>query len=143
MLTSAVEQKVTEHDHGNYIVIEDSGIWLSVDEDELTVGYELVHHHYNPAFEDITEAVDRLFHLLTCRVKTTYFFKGDFSYKHRVELELPNGTFEHLGAAMTWLIPFWKKTKKEVSFSKNLLERSTIEADIKRIKDMVLSQRKQ
>ncbi|EMS34422.1 hypothetical protein C943_03641 [Mariniradius saccharolyticus AK6] len=36
---------------------------------------------------------------------------------------------------MTWLFPYWKKTKKETKFEEKLVDLSTIEKDVKEIKN--------
>lgn len=37
-----------EYEGGKHLTIGDSGIWISCDERELTVGFGLAHHHYDP-----------------------------------------------------------------------------------------------
>lgn len=136
LLSEELKGSVTEHEHGNYIEINDSNIWFSSDDRELTVGYGLVHNHYDPEFDGVNPAVDRLFNLLTCKIKTTNFLKGEFTFKYRIDLELPNGELENIGTGMTWFYPFWKKTKQHAFFTNNLIERSEINEEIERIKTM-------
>ncbi|MEO9802532.1 MAG: hypothetical protein ABJF04_04755 [Reichenbachiella sp.] len=135
LLTEELGGNITEHERGTYIEINETNIWFSTDEHEFTVAYGIVHNHYDPEFEVIKAAIDRLFNLLTCRIKKTNFLKGDFTFKHRIDLELPNGELENVGTGMTWLYPYWKKTIQKVSFSNNLIERDKINEQIEKIKD--------
>ena len=36
---------------------------------------------------------------------------------------------------MTWLFPYWKKTRKEIKYQENLVDHSTIEKEVKEIKN--------
>lgn len=128
-----------EYEEGMHLTINDSGIWISSDDRELTVGYGLAHTHYDPEYDDTQVAIERFFNLLTRRKRITKFFKGNFSYKIKTELVLSDSEYEDLGTAMTWLFPFWKRTKKEVSFEDSLIDFSKIEMEIEEIKNYAQS----
>ncbi len=123
-----------EYEEGDHLTIGETGIWISSDDSELTVGYGMVHQHFDPKFDDIQIAIDRFFNLLTKRKRITKYYKGSFSYKNKIDLILNNSEFENLGTAMTWLFPYWKKTKKEVQYEENLIDSAVIENEIKEIK---------
>ena len=126
---------LNEYEDGSHLTIGETGIWISSDDRELTVGYGLVHQHFDPEYDDIQIAIDRIFNLLTKRKRITKYYKGNFSYKNKIDLILNESEFENLGTAMTWLFPFWKKTKKEVQIEEGLIDSSTIEDDLKKIKN--------
>ena len=56
-------------------------------------------------------------------------------YKDKTELILSDSKIENLGIAMTWLFPYWKQTKKEIQFEESLIDISTIEKEVKEIKN--------
>ena len=124
-----------EYEDGDHLAIGDTGIWISCDDSELTVGYGLVHQHFDPEYDDIQNAIDRFFNLLTKRKRITKYYKGNYSYKNKTELILNDSEFENLGTAMTWLFPYWKKTRKEIKYQENLVDHSTIEKEVKEIKN--------
>ena len=136
LLHNCFPNNIEEHENGMYLSIADSGIWISADDRELTVGNGLVHQHYDPDYDDLAKAVELFFNLLTCRKKRTDYFKGEFAYKHKVELELPDGTYENLGTAMTWLFPFWKRTDKKVTYEDGLINTDNIKPDLLNIKKL-------
>jgi ribosomal protein S15P/S13E len=120
---------------GKHLTIGETGIWISCDDRELTVGYGLVHQHFDPEYDDIQNAIDRFFNLLTKRKRITRYYKGNFSYKNKTELILNDSEFENLGTAMTWLFPYWKRMKKEVQYEENLIDPLTIEKEVNEIKN--------
>lgn len=129
--------EIDEYEDGTHLTIVDSDIWIASDERELTVGNGLVHQHYDPDYDDLESAVEHFFNLLTCRIKRTDFFKGEFAYKHRIELELPNGTYENLGTALTWLFPFWRRTTEQITYENPLLNIDEIQNDLVNIKKLL------
>ena len=129
LLKNRFSGELEEHDDGMYLSIGDSGIWISSDDQELTVGYGLVHQHYDPEYDSLEQAVEHFFNLLTCRVRRTDFYKGEFAYRHKIELELSNGNHDSLGSAMTWLFPYWKRTTKQVTFQDKLLNIDEIQSE--------------
>ena len=124
-----------EYEDGTHLTIGETGIWISSNDRELTVGYGLVHQHFDPEYDDIQEAIDRFFNLLTKRKRITNYFKGNFSYKNKTELILNDSEVENLGMAMTWIFPYWKRTKKEVKYEESLVDPTTIEREINEIKN--------
>lgn len=122
-------------EYGSHLAIGETGIWISSDDRELTVGYGLVCQHFEPEYDDVQLAVDRLCHLLTKRKRITKYYKGSFSYKIKVDLMLNNYEFENLGIAGTWLFPYWKKTMKERHYVEHLIDYWAIERDISEIKN--------
>ncbi|MTI29321.1 hypothetical protein [Xanthovirga aplysinae] len=129
---------VEEYDDGykeTHLTINDTAIWISCDDKELTVGYGLTHTHYDPQYDNIQMGIDRFFNLITKRKRITNFYKGNFSYKNKTEIVIDDSTYEDIGIAMTWLFPYWKKTKKEVIYEESLIDQSKIEVEIKEIKN--------
>lgn len=124
-----------EYEEGGHLTIGETGIWISSDDRELTVGYGLVHQHFDPEFDDIQIAIDRFFNLLTKRKRITKYYKGNFAYKNETDLILSDSEFENLGTAMTWLYPYWKKTEKEIQFEESLIDSDSIEKELKEIKN--------
>jgi len=135
LLKKHLESDLNESEDGAHLTIGETGIWISSDDRELTVGYGLVHKHFDPENDNIQEAIDRFFDLLTKRKRITNYFKGNFPYKNKTELILNDSEFENLGTAMTWLYPYWRRTKKEVKFEESLVDRSIIEREIEELKN--------
>jgi len=123
-----------EYEDGSHLTIGETGIWISFNEREISVGYGLVHQNFDPKYDDIQIAIDRFFNLLTKRKRITKYFKGNFSYKNEIELILNDSEFENLGIAMTWLFPYWKKTRKEIQYKENLIDFALIEKEVNEIK---------
>ncbi|MEY5046919.1 MAG: hypothetical protein RLZZ175_278 [Bacteroidota bacterium] len=61
------KEDLKEFEEGTYLTIADSGIWISVDDTELTFGYGFTHRHYNPEYDDILGGIERFYNLLTKR----------------------------------------------------------------------------
>ena len=135
LLMKHFESDLKEYEDGSHLTIGETGIWISSDDRELKVGYGLVHQHFDPEYDDIQIAIDRFSNLLTKRKRITKYYKGNFSYKNETELILHDSEFENLGTAMTWLFPYWKKTKKKVQYEESLIDSSAIEKEIKEIKN--------
>jgi hypothetical protein len=128
-------EQINEYENGTYLVIGETGVWISSDEMELTVGYGMNHRHYLGEKEFITEAVDDFFNLLTKRKKTTEYYKGKSSYKIKTEIESANGEYSTLSTSMIPIFPFWKKTEKKIEVNEKLLDASGIENEISEIKN--------
>lgn len=135
LLSKEFGENLDEFEEGNYLTIGDSGIWISVDEDEFTVGYGMNHRHYHYEYDDINEAVSEFFNLLTRKRRVTTFFKGKYSYKNKVEIENVDGKFEVLSTSSTWLFPYWKKTRTKVETEPGLIDYTKIENEILEIKN--------
>jgi len=120
-----------------HLVIGESGIWISMDEEDLTIGYGLNHRHYHHKYDDIKEAIEEFFNLLTGKKRVTKYYKGEYQYKNKAEIENTKGEFKELSSSMTWLYPYWKKTNKKVEILESLVSYSKIEQEIIKIKDCV------
>ena len=56
--------------------------------------------------------------------------------KNKFYIDFRNDSdFENLGTAMTWLFPYWKKTKEEVQYEESLIDFSKIEKELEEIKN--------
>lgn len=124
-----------EFDDGTHLTVSDSGVWISCDDSELTIGHGFTHNHYNPAFDNLSEAVENFFDLLTKRKRITSYYKGSFQYKNTTEFALSDSAYKHIGTSMTWVFPYWKKTKKKVKFIAPLIDSSTIWNEMEEIKN--------
>ena len=134
-LSEQFGQDLNEYEDGSHLTIGETGIWISSDDRELTIGYGMVHQHFDPEYDDIQIAIDRFFNLLTKRKRITKYYKGNFSYKNKIDLVINDSDFENLGTAMTWLFPYWKNTKEEVQYEESLIDFSKIEKELEEIKN--------
>jgi hypothetical protein len=128
-------QRVQESSNGLFIAIEDTGLFIASNESYLTIGFWLTQSHYESDYYSLNQAVDRLFNLLTKRKRVTEYLKGDFPFKHKIEIELSESNYEDLGIAMTRLFPYWKRTRKNIIFLEKLIDKSEIEKEIEIIKN--------
>lgn len=133
LLSRHVLLKVDDLDYGRHMTIDQTGIWLETDSNELTIGYDLPHIHYNADQDSLRQAIERLFNLLTRRKRITLYFKGAKVFKEKTEIELDNNEYQHVGTALTWMIPFWKRTTKQITFEEPLINSPDIEKEIKEI----------
>lgn len=136
LLKRHFEEDLKECEDGAHLTINDTGIWIASDDRELTIGYGLTHNHYDPEYDDLNQAIERFFNLLTRRKRITEFLKVDFSYKHKTEIELYEGKYEQIGTAITWFFPFWKRTTKRITFENRLINFSVIEMEIEEIRKL-------
>lgn len=134
-LTRHLNNLIEEHEEGSYLAIGDTGIWISCDERELTVGYGFSHRHYDPEYDNILEAITEFFDLLTKRKRVTEYYKGNFQYKYKTEIELEKDSFKYLGTSMTWLFPYWKRTTIKERFTDKVFDSSKVEHEIDEIKN--------
>lgn len=134
-LSEQFGQDLKEYEEGAHLTIGDTGIWISVDDLELTVGYGMNHRHYHSEYDDINEAVDEFFLLLIGKKRTTKFYKGKFIYKNKVEIENSKGEFKELSTSSTWLFPYWEKTQSKIEIEPGLIDYSKVEKDIVEIKN--------
>jgi hypothetical protein len=125
--------KVDELDYGTHLTIDQTGIWLESEPQELTIGYGLTHRHYNPKNDNLRHGLDRFFNLLTRRKRITLYSKKDKVFKEKTEIQISEDKYEELGVAVTWLVPFWQKTTKTITFEEPLIEYRKIENEIKEI----------
>ena len=136
LLNTHLKEIIEEHEEGSYISIGDSGIWISCDDRELSVGYGFSHTHYDPEYDNLLEPINDFFNLLTKRKRVTVYYKGNFQYKSKTEIELDNESFKYLARSITWLFPYWKKTTTKKMFTDKILDESIIKQDINRMKNM-------
>ena len=135
LLKKHFENRIVEHEEGTYLSIDDKDFFISSDDNELTIGYGLPHKHYDPRYDSLAEAVELLHKLLAKRIRITDYFKGSFSYKYKVEIELNETEFEEFGTAATWLFPYWKKTTTRERLLDRLIDPNEIVADIEEMKN--------
>ena len=64
-----------------FLELKDSNFWLSMNKDELTVGFGLNHSHFSEDYNNLENGIMRVFDLLTNQIKTTLHIKGDYIYK--------------------------------------------------------------
>ena len=133
LITKHFPNRVEENANGMHLAIKGTGLWISFDPKELIVGYEMTHIHFNPEYDDLNESLELFFNLLTCKKKISKYYKGNFSYKHSVDLILGNNEIYNLGTAMTWLYPYWKKTRCKVETQNEIIELKLIENEINEI----------
>ncbi len=125
------EKIVSTEEYGNkYLNIKGSHFWMSNDFDELIIGFGLNHTHFSEKFDNLNDGIFQAFDLLTNRVKTTDYIKGNRIFKTTVEIEYPNAKPLNIGTSTILIYPFWKKTKIEVNFSEKLLEKKEIENEV-------------
>ncbi len=135
LLSEKFGTDLDEYEEGTHLSIGDSGIWISVDDSELTVGYGMNHRHYHYEYNDINEAVDDFFNLLTRKKRITEFYKGKYAYKSKAEIENGIGEFKELSTSLTWLFPYWKRTRTKVKIEQNLIDYARIKKEILEIKN--------
>jgi hypothetical protein len=138
LLDSKFGDSVVKYEDGDHVTIWETGIWLSVDESELTVGFDVTHTHYHEKYDDMNLALNRFINLITNRIRITQKRKGNLIYWEKNEIELADGEtdligsvrHEEIGTSLTWFAPFWKKTKEVVSYTERLIDRKEIEQEI-------------
>ena len=75
-------------ENGNEIIeIKNSNFWLMVDKTEFTVGFGLNHTHFSDEYENLDDGIFQALDLLTNRIKTTNFIKGNTIFKTIVEID--------------------------------------------------------
>lgn len=125
---------ITYQENGTeFIEINKSKFWLTVDDKEFTVGYGLNHTHFSENYGNLTEGIIQVFDLLTNKIRTTDYVKGNMIYKTILEIEYPNSKIINIGEIGILLFPFWKKTKIETSFSEPILHKKEIENEVNKI----------
>jgi hypothetical protein len=131
-------EELIEHDDGTHLTIGKSEIWIAVNQLDLIIGHGPNHSHFNPEWEDISKAVTLFFDILTKRIRIIKYYKGTFVFKVKTDVEIEHGNFEHISTSLTWLFPFWKKTKEEIRFIAPIIDRVEIEKEIETIKTYTL-----
>ncbi|WP_294324699.1 hypothetical protein [uncultured Chryseobacterium sp.] len=97
------------------------------------MGYGLHHTHFSEEFENLDDGIIQAFDLLTNRIKTTKYIKGNTVFKTTVEIEYPDATLVNIGSSGLVLFPFWKKTKSEIRYDEKILEKKEIEDQVNSI----------
>ncbi|MDQ1160723.1 hypothetical protein QE422_001091 [Chryseobacterium sp. SORGH_AS 447] len=115
-----------DEDGTEYLAVKNSDFWLSTTFGEWVVGYGLYHTHFSEEFENVDDGIIQAFDLLTNRIKTTKYIKGNTVFKTTVEIEYPDATLVNIGSSGLIFFPFWKKTKLEVKYDEKILEKKEI-----------------
>jgi hypothetical protein len=133
-------ERLKEEFNGTHLSIYDTSFYISCNDNELTIGYGFPHTHYDPKYDSLSEAVDRMFNLLTKRIRITDYLKGDFSYKYQLEIELDDSHYEDAGTAGSLFFPFWRKTTIRETYMDSLIDAKEIAADIEELKNFAKHQ---
>ncbi len=133
-----IEISPDEHNE-THIVINDSRIWFSCEENYLTIGYGMGHRHYDSEMDNLPKAFDDIFNLLTKRIRITEYYKGKYCFKVQTKIEQTDSIFEEFTTSINFLVPFWKKTTKKVFFKEKVIEQSLIEEELKGIRNFAYS----
>ncbi|WP_294300669.1 hypothetical protein [uncultured Chryseobacterium sp.] len=115
-----------DEDGTESLALKNSEFWISTTFGELVVGYGVHHTHFSEAFGNLDDGIAQAFDLLTHRIKTTKFIKGNTTFKTTVEIEYPDDTLAEIGSSGLIFFPFWKKTKLEVKYDVKILEKKEI-----------------
>ena len=117
-------------ENGNEIIeIKNSNFWLMVDKTEFTVGFWLNHTHFSDEYGNLDDGIFQTLDLLTNRIKTTNFIKGNTIFKTTVEIEYENSKPVNIGTTNLLIYPFWKKTKIETIVSEKIIKKKEIEKE--------------
>ncbi|WP_312323477.1 hypothetical protein [Soonwooa sp.] len=117
-------------ENGNEIIeIKNSNFWLMVDKTEFTVGFGLNHTHFSDEYGNLDDGIFQNLDLLTNRIKTTNFIKGNTIFKTTVEIEYDNSKPLNIGTTNLLIYPFWKKTKIETIVSEEIIKKKEIEKE--------------
>ena len=117
-------------ENGNEIIeIKNSNFWLMVDKTEFTVGFGLNHTHFSDEYGNLDDGIFQTLDLLTNRIKTTNFIKGNTIFKTTVEIEYDNSKPLNIGTTNLLIYPFWKKTKIETIISEKIIKKKEIEKE--------------
>ncbi|GEN76027.1 hypothetical protein [Chryseobacterium hagamense] len=115
-----------DEDGTESLALKNSEFWISTTFGELVVGYGVHHTHFSEAFGNLDDGIVQAFDLLTNRVRTTNYLKGNTVFKTVVEIEYPDATLVDIGNSGLVLFPFWKKTKLKVKYDEKILEKKEI-----------------
>ena len=117
-------------ENGNEIIeMKNSNFWLMVDKTEFTVGFGLNHTHFSDEYGNLDDGIFQTLDLLTNRIKTTNFIKGNTIFKTTVEIEYENSKPVNIGTTNLLIYPFWKKTKIETIVSEKIIKKEEIEKE--------------
>ncbi|WP_295222960.1 hypothetical protein [uncultured Chryseobacterium sp.] len=115
-----------DEDGTEYLAVKKSEFWVSTTFGELVVGYGSHHTHFSEEFGNLEDGIVQAFDLLTNRIKTTKYIKGNTVFKTTVEIEYPDATLVNIGSSGLIFFPFWKKTKIVVKYDEKILEKKEI-----------------
>jgi len=128
------EEVIAYEENGTeFIEIKNTKFWLTIDENEFTVGYGLNHTHFSEEYGNLFEGIIQAFDLLTNKVKTTNFIKGNTIFKTIIEIEYPNLELVNIGETVIIFFPYWKKTKIVNSISNPIINKKEIENEVNKI----------
>ncbi|WP_294308283.1 hypothetical protein [uncultured Chryseobacterium sp.] len=115
-----------DEDGTESLALKNSEFWVSTTFRELVVGYGIHHTHFSEEFGNLDDGIVQAFDLLTNRVRTTNYLKGNTIFKTVVEIEYPDDTLIEIGSSGLIFFPFWKKTKIVVKYDEKILEKKEI-----------------
>ena len=124
------------------LTVTDTDIWITCDDNEITIGSGLNHRHYYIEFENLNEVLDDFFNLFTQNKRITTYYKGNTCYKIRTEIEIETSIYKELSTSSTWFFPFWKHTKEKVLYKEKLINKADIISEIEDIKNYILIAKK-
>ncbi|MBW8360622.1 MAG: hypothetical protein K0M56_00385 [Kaistella sp.] len=121
-------------ENGNEILeLHDSNFWLMIDKTELTVGYGFNHTHFGEDYDNLDKGIGQTVDLLTNRIKTTNYIKGNTIFKTTIEIEYPDSEPVNIGTSKILFYPFWKKTKIDIIETEKILEKIDIGKEVSHI----------
>ncbi|WP_295213720.1 hypothetical protein [uncultured Chryseobacterium sp.] len=119
-----------DEDGTESLALKNSEFWVSTTFGELVVGYGSHHTHFSEEFGNLEDGIVQAFDLLTNRIRTANYLKGNTVFKTTVEIEYPDATLVDIGSSGLIFFPFWKKTKLEVMYDEKILEKKEIEDQV-------------
>jgi len=122
--------KIYKENGAEYLELTDSIFWLMIDKSEFTVGYGLNHVHFSESYNNLEDGIIQAFDLLTNKIKTTEYIKGNIVFKVTTEIEFSNSQLINIGTSILMFYPFWKKTKTKRITSEKIIEKKEIEDDV-------------
>ncbi len=122
-----------DEDGTEYLAVKKSEFWVSTTFGELVVGYGSHHTHFSEEFGNLEDGIVQAFDLLTNRIRTANYLKGNTVFKTTVEIEYPDATLVDIGSSGLIFFPFWKKTKYEIRYDEKILEKKEIEDQVNSI----------
>lgn len=115
-----------DEDGTESLALKNSEFWVSTTFGELVVGYGSHHTHFSEEFGNLDDGIVQAFDLLTNRIRTANYLKGNTVFKTTVEIEYPDATLVDIGSSGLIFFPFWKKTKLEVMYDEKILKKKEI-----------------
>ena len=116
-----------DEDGTEYLNIKNSNFWISNTFGELVVGYGFNHKHFSEEYNNLDDGIFQVFDLLTNRIKTTNYIKGNTIFKTSIEIEYSNFNSVNIGTSSIIFYPFWKKTQIETNYDEKILDKKEIE----------------